>query len=118
MDPFLAVVSLAAVTYTLANLLKSVLGAARGDTDWNTAVTIVAVVLLAWGALMLYGASTWGAQTVIGDKALADLSVLDKLVAAIAVGGVGSVLYDFVNRREGYVKLLRRGARGAPPPQG
>lgn len=113
MDPFLAVVSLAAVTYTLANLLKSVLAAARGESDWNTPITIVAVILLAWGALVLYGASTWAAQTTIGDKPLTDLDLLDKFVAALAVGGIGSVLFDFVATRGGanYPRLLRRGPR-------
>lgn len=100
MDPFAAAVSLAAVVFTLLNLAKFVRAGIAGQ-GWNGAITIVAGVLIAWGVLVLFGASTWGAQQVIGDKALTDLDLLDKFVAAVAIAGVGSVIYDTLNAIDG-----------------
>jgi hypothetical protein len=127
MDAFLATVSIAAVTMTLVNLVKALMGAARGEQSWNQALTIVVVILIAWVVLMLYGASTWAFQVTVGDKALTDLDLFDKFVAAMAVGGIGSVLYDaFISKGQTYPKLTtattRRRAKTnptqpAPPPQ-
>jgi hypothetical protein len=106
MDAFLATVSIAAVTMTLVNLAKSILGAARGEQSWNTAITIVVVILIAWAVLILYGASTWAFQVTVGDKQLQDLDLFDKFVAALAVGGIGSVLYDaFIGNKTTYPKI-------------
>jgi hypothetical protein len=115
MDAFLATVSIAAVTMTLVNLAKSILGAARGEQSWNQALTIVVVILIAWAVLVLYGASTWANQVTVGDKALTDLDMFDKFVAGLAVGGIGSVLYDaFISKGKTYPKLLNR--RTPPTP--
>ena len=115
MDPFLAVVSVAAVTYTLVNLAKLVMGAIRRQVSWNGAITLVVAILIAWAVLMLFGGSVWGNQVVVSDQSIQDLSVLDKLVAALAVGGFGSVIYDWLNRGD-YPKLTGSSTPPTPPP--
>lgn len=106
MDPvdistIVTAVSIPAVLYTLINLLKWLRVLAFPDvTDdrrqaLNAVCTIVALILMAWGVLALFGQSIFGANQIIGGQPLQELSAGDLLLAAIAFGGLASVFFDF-----------------------
>lgn len=86
---FAPMVALGIVALTLTNLIKYL--RAR---NWNGALTLLAAWAVGFGTLWLFGATAWAHGVTINGTTLDKLALLDKVVAGLVVGSVGSFGFD------------------------
>lgn len=86
---FAPMVALGIVALTLTNLVKYLRA-----KNWNGVITLVAAWIVGFGTLWLFGATAWAHGVTINGSTLDKLALLDKVVAGLVVGSIGSFGFD------------------------
>lgn len=87
---FAPLVALGLVLYTLLNAAKYMM-----NRDWNALLTQIVGFGIAIGVVFLFSATDWADKIGVGDKTLANINGLSKVVVAFVVLAVGVGGYDF-----------------------